>query len=143
MKNSKLRIGRRRRGISVLEVTLALLVLGVAITGLLQLIATAAAQRRVSETRRLAAQEVANQAERVALLSWDELTAERLAAVQPSELLLASVPSAKLQATVTAEAGPPEAKRVRIEVQWTDATGQSPAPIGLTVWKHRTPEGAP
>jgi hypothetical protein len=128
---------------SVLEVTLALLVLGVAITGLVQLIATAAAQRHVSETRRLAAQEVANQAERIALQSWDDLTAERLAAVKPSELLLATVPSAKLQATVAAEAGPPEAKRVRIEVQWTDASGQSPAPIGLTVWKHRMTEAAP
>lgn len=138
-----MRHNRHRRGISVLEVTLALLVLGVAITGLVQLIATAAAQRRVSETRRLAAQEVANQAERLALLSWDELTAERLAAVQPSELLLATVPTARLQATVTPEAGLPEAKRVRIEVQWTDASGQSPAPIGLTVWKHQTPEAVP
>lgn len=132
----------RRRGISVLEVTLALMILTVSITGLVQLLATAAGQRRTSETRRLAAQEVANQAERIALLTWDELTTDRLAALRPSELLTAAVPSASLRTAVETEAGPPESKRVRIEIQWTDPSGQTVEPIGLTIWQfHR--ESAP
>jgi Tfp pilus assembly protein PilV len=128
---------RKQRGLSVLEVTLALLVLTVAVTALAQLLAMAAAQRRASEERRLARQEVANQAERIALMSFDELTAEKLAALPASDDLLAALPAAKLQATVAEEAGPPASKRVRLEVHWTNAAGIELEPVGLTVWKHR------
>jgi Tfp pilus assembly protein PilV len=127
----------------VLEVVLSLLILTSALAGLVQLVATAAAMRRTSETRRLAAQEVANQAERLALLAWEELTPERLAALTPSEFLTSSVPTAKLTGSLTAVADPPESKRMRIEVAWTDASGQTVEPVGLTIWKHRVPEGTP
>ena len=128
---------RRRRGLTVLEVTLALLVLTVAITGLAQLLATAAAHRRTSDQRRLALQEVANQAERIALWPYDELTAEKLEGLAPSDDLLAATPAAVLTATVTDEAGPPASKRVRLEVHWTNSAGAHVEPVGLTVWKHR------
>jgi Tfp pilus assembly protein PilV len=142
MHRIKPRTYRPRRGLSVLEVTLSLLVLAVAIGGLAQLITTAAAQRRASETRRLASQEAANVAERIALLAWDELTTERLAAWKPSVELTSTVPSAKLQLDVASEPSPPEAKRVQIDVQWTDASGQTLDPISLTVWKFQPEEGA-
>src|SRR5687768_18433715 len=125
---------RTRRAISVLEMTLALLVLTVVATSLAQLLTMAAAHRRTSEQRRLATQEVANQAERIALLTWDNATAERLAELKPSEALLAVVPAATLQIAAENEAGPPAAKRVRIEVHWADATGQAVEPVGLTMW---------
>lgn len=134
---------RTRRAISVLEMTLALMVLTVVVASLAQLLTTAAAHRRVSEQRRLAAQEVANQAERIALLTWDEAAADRLAALAPSDALLAAIPAAKLQATASDDAGPPASKRIRIEVHWTDAAGQPVEPVGLTVWKYARKEDAP
>jgi Tfp pilus assembly protein PilV len=133
---------RRRHGLSVLEVTLALLVLTVAIGGLAQLLATAAAHRRTSDQRRLALQEVANQAERIALWSYDELTAEKLGGLAKGDDLAAALPAATFQATLTDEAGPPASKRVRLEVHWTDAAGNAQQPVGLTIWKHR-PEVQP
>ena len=134
---------RKRRAISVLEMTLALLVLTVVITSLAHVLTTAAAHRRTSEQRRLAAQEAANQAERIALLAWDEAKPERLAELKPSDALLAAIPAATLQVAVTDEAGPPASKRVRIEVHWTHAGGQAVEPVGLTVWKHAPQEIAP
>src|SRR5688572_22075331 len=114
---------RSRRAISVLELTLSLLVLTVVVTALAQLLATAAAHRRVTELRRIAVQEVANQAERIALLTWDETTAEKLGSLKPSESLQAANPAAKLQLALSDEAGPPVSKRIEIEVHWTDAAG--------------------
>jgi hypothetical protein len=133
---------RQRYAISVLEVTLALMVLTVAVTALAQLLTTAAAHRRSSEQRRIALQEVANQAERIALWAWDEVTAEKLAALQPTESLLAALPAAKLQATLAEEAGPPASRRVRIEVHWANSAGIEVEPAGLTIWKHQ-PEAQP
>jgi Tfp pilus assembly protein PilV len=134
---------RTRRATSVVEMTLALLVLTVVVTSLAQLLTTAAAHRRVSEQRRLAAQEAANQAERIALLTWDEATTERLSALKPSDALLAAIPAATVKVALTDEAGPPASKRVRIEVRWTNAGGQAVEPVGLTVWKHAPQEIAP
>jgi len=131
-----------RRGISVLEMTLALLVLTVAVTSLAQLLTTAAAHRRTSEQRRLAVQEVANLAERIALWSWDELTAPMLGELAPSQPLLAALPSARLQTTLAEEAGPGPSKRVRLEVHWTTSAGQTVEPVGLTVWKHSAAKAA-
>ena len=132
-----------RRGLSVLEVTMALLILTFAIGGLLQILTVSAAQRRTSEKRRLALQEVANQAERVALLSWDETTDERLDRLAPSAELLVAVSSAALAVKQTEEAGPPAAKRIRLEVSWTTADGQGVEPVGVTVWKHQPAEKRP
>jgi hypothetical protein len=135
---------RRRdcRGLSVLEVTAALLIVAFAMTGLTQMLSLSAAQRRASETRRLAQEEVANQAERIALLAWDETTEERLTAQEISEGLRTLLPSAKLSLALTEEAGPPLARRIDIAVVWVAADGEVD-PVRLTVWKHQPAEARP
>ena len=132
-----------RRGISVLEATTALLILTFAVGGLLQILTVSAAQRRASEQRRLALQEVANQAERIALLTWDETTQERLGQLKPGTELAAAAPSATLNAKLTADDGSPAAKRIRIEISWLTPAGQSVEPVALTVWKHQPAEVQP
>jgi hypothetical protein len=133
---------RDRRGLSVLEVTAALLIVAFAMTGLTQMLSLSAAQRRASETRRLAQEEVANQAERIALLAWDETTEERLTAQEISEGLRTLLPSAKLSLALTEEAGPPLARRIDIAVVWVAADGEVD-PVRLTVWKHQPAEARP
>jgi hypothetical protein len=133
---------RRRRdrgGLSVLEATAALLIVGFAITGLAQMLSLSAAQRRTSESRRLAQEEIANQAERIALLAWNETTAEKLQSQEISEGMRAFVPSAKLSLELTEEAGPPLARRIEIAVVWIAAEGEV-EPVRLTVWKHQPAE---
>ena len=71
---------------------MALLILSFAVGGLLQILTLAASQRRATEIRRLALEEVANQAEAIALVPWEELTAEKLAARRPTAELLAAAP---------------------------------------------------
>ena len=134
---------RCRDAMTVLEVTLALAVLSMAFVFLAQFLSAAAQQRRASEHRRLALQEVANSLERVAALSWDEVTAERLSAWKPSTALSSNLPQAQLKSLVAIEPGQLEAKRVRIEIAWPDASGQTVEPIGLTTFVYRPREVQP
>ena len=133
----------RRSGFTLTEVTLALVIAATAAGGLAQLLFIAAGQRRATEQRRLAVQEVANVAERIAALSWDQLTDDWLAAQAPSAELLSAIPQAKVRYGMTAEAGPPAARRIRLEVTWQNTTGQPVDPAGLTVWKYSPPEQQP
>lgn len=142
---SHIPVHRRRRdrsGLSVLEVTAALLIVAFAMTGLAQMLSLSAAQRRASETRRLAQEEVANQAERIALLAWDETTEERLNAQEVSQGLRSFVPTAKLSLSLTEEAGPPLTRRIDIAVVWMAADGEV-EPVRLSVWKHQPAEASP
>jgi hypothetical protein len=126
-----------RRGLTVIEVTMALLVLSFAVGGLLQILSLAASQRRATEIRRLAVEEVANQAEAIALVPWEELTAEKLAARRPAAGLIAAAPSATLNISTSDEAVPPAAKRIHISAAWTTPAGEPAQSVQLTLWRHQ------
>jgi Tfp pilus assembly protein PilV len=132
---------RRVRGITLLEVGIALVVATTAAIGVVELVSVASQQRRISRQRFLAVMEVANQAERVGLLSWDESAPDRLTTWEPSELLAAEVPTATCKIEVTQnDESRPLTRRIGLSVTWTTATGQSPSPARLTIWKHRPAE---
>ncbi len=134
----------RRAAFTVTEVSVALAITSAALLGLAQMVSLAASQRRSSEVRRLAREDVANLAERLALAAFDELTEAKLAKLELSSELLAAAPQAKLSATVLEQAGPPASKRIRLQVSWTSAVGQATLPVGLTIWRFaETPEGQP
>lgn len=146
------RRGKFRNGLSVLEVTMSLLLLGVAVSGLAQLITAAAAQRRTIDARELALAEVANQAERVGLWTAAETTADKLATLVPSAELLEVVPTARLSAKLlsppqgddeTSASAADTPLRVRIEVTWNDTAGREVSPLGVTIWKHAREERQP
>jgi prepilin-type N-terminal cleavage/methylation domain-containing protein len=132
----------RRRGMTLIEMTVALVILGVAMVALLQLVAASARQRRTAEQRRIALQEVANQAERLALASWDEIAPGELTTWQPSAELTAVTPQALCRAEVSEDEGPPPARRIRLEVTWQNSAGLEVEPVELTIWKFR-PEAQP
>jgi hypothetical protein len=131
----------RRRAMTVLELTVALFILTTAMVAIVQLVATTATQRRAIEQRRIALQEIANQAERIALMSWDETAPGLLTSWQPSSDLSAVLPQATCTAQITDEAGSPTYRRIRLLLIWPNAAGQ-PLESTLTIWKFR-PEAQP
>ena len=133
---------RRCRGTTLLETTLAFVVLSCAFVMLAQFLTAANQQRRLSEQRRLALQEAANVLEHVAALPWDDVTAEKLAAVTPSPALRSAAPAAELKLQLQADEGPPRAKRVHVEVAWPSAAGRAVEPVGLTTFLY-PPEARP
>mgnify|MGYP003406973352 CR=1 FL=1 len=134
---------RHQAGATLLECTVALFVLSLAMLALAQLVTAASGQRRLTMARSVALQELANQAERVAALPWDDTAAEKLTTWQPSAELAAAIPTAACRATVADEvAAGVTARRIRLEIAWADAAGREQQPATLTVWRHR-PEVQP
>jgi len=126
---------------TIAELLVALFIMTTAMAAIVQLLAVTASQRRTLEQRRFALQEVANQAERVALLSWDETSPEKLTTWEPSAELAAAMPQATCTAEVQDAAGPPQARRIHLSVNWPNAGGQMREPIAVTIWKFA--EGRP
>ena len=131
-----------RRGMTIMELLVSLLILGAAMAALVQFVLLVGRQQQSLHQRRLALQEVGNQAERLALASWDETAPDKLKTWQPSPDLVDVLPRATCQATVSEEEGAPASRRIRLEVTWTNAAGQPVEPVTLTLWKF-SPEAQP
>jgi Tfp pilus assembly protein PilV len=121
----------------LVEAVVALVVLLAAMVVMTQLVGLAAQQRRLTEQRRVALQEVANQAERLSLAAWDEIAPGKLKGWQPSAELLAVAPEPTCRVSVSDEAGQPPARRICLSVSWTDSAGRELAPVELTIWRLR------
>src|SRR5262245_1405938 len=126
-----------RRGMTISELMVALFIMTTAMVAIVQLLAAAAGQRRTIDQRRAALAEVANEAERVALSSWDESAPDKLTMWQPWAELRATLPQATCTAEVTEEAGPPAARRIRLSVTWPNSVGQLGDPIAVSLWKFK------
>ena len=116
---------------TIIEVAVALVVLVAAMAALVQLVGLATRQRRAIHERAAALTEVANQAERLALLPWDEVAPAKLTTWEPSPELAAALPNAKCQAIVTEESEPPSSRRIELRVTWQNAAGQEVEPALL------------
>jgi len=127
---------------TLIELTISLVILGAAMAGVVQLVALAARQRRELAVERACVLEVANQAERIALLPWSETAADKLTSWQPSPELAAVLPAAQCSIVVTDEPGAPPARRIRLEVAWPSPAGVPASPVSLTVWRY-APEEQP
>src|SRR5689334_20407374 len=111
-----------RRGLTIAELLVALFIMTTAMVAMVQLLAAVGGQRRTIEQRRAALAEVANEAERVAVQAWDEISPEKFKTWQPSAELTAALPQAICTADVSEENGPPLARRVRLSVNWPNAS---------------------
>jgi len=132
----------RRRGLSVFELTVALFVLTTAMMAIVQLLGVAASQRRTIEQRRTALAEVANQAERMALLPWDAVSASELKSWEFSDESKKTLPHGTATIGITEETEPVPARRIRLIVRSPNSAGQEVDLADLTVWKF-APGGEP
>jgi type II secretory pathway pseudopilin PulG len=125
----------RRRAVTIVELVISLMILGLAMVSVVQLLATTARQQRVANQRRVALAEVANQAERIALLPWSEITADKLSEWKPSPELAAMLPAAHCTLQISDDSSSPKARQVRIQVDWTNGAGQPVDPVAITLWR--------
>ncbi len=131
-----------RRGLTVFELVVALFVLTAAMMAIVQLLGVAASQRRTIEQRRAALAEVANQAERIALLRWKDVVAEKLTSWELSDESKKALPRGTTTIEIQEETEPVLARRIRLMVRSPNSTGQELDLADLTVWKF-APGGVP
>jgi hypothetical protein len=132
---------KARRGAMFLEVCIAVVVIAAACIAVAQLLVVVGHQQRVLDQQRMAIAEAANLMEQALVLSWDELTEERLAELSlPPGAADDLGGEARFELVETSE--PLEAKQVRLSLIWSDYAGQRNQPVQLTAWKYRV-EGTP
>lgn len=129
-----------RRGTSLIELTVAVLLLGVVFALLGPAFAWIRRERRLSQDRQAATIELANQAELLSLRPYDEVTTESLATLAVSEAAQAALPGAKLTTRVSEEADP-VARRVTLSLSWSEDGVRPLPPLELVVWRFPARQG--
>ena len=130
----------RRRAFTIMELTVSLLVVATALAAAAQLLALAARHGLATERRALAAQEAANLMERIASRPFDEVTTEWVESLTLSEEARRRLPQPQLQIEIAAETEGLPGKRVLVEIQWRDRSGERSAPVRLAAWRSRVEE---
>jgi len=127
----------RRRGLSLLELTVAMIILGGLMSLCVKWVVATGGQQREAQWRAAALREAANAMERLAAQSWEELSAERAATVGLSEEARQSLPGGALVVHVTQAAGEPESKEIAVTVRWRPRPETPEAHVRLVAWKFR------
>jgi prepilin-type N-terminal cleavage/methylation domain-containing protein len=123
-----------RRGYTLLEVLVAGLVLGVALTSSARLMHALHLKHRQLQHRLQALTEAENVLERLTATPWDELTPAGVAEHRLSNTARQRLPDGELTIEIVDEAAAPASKRVVVEVSWRDVRGEPTAPLRLAAW---------
>jgi hypothetical protein len=124
----------RRRGVTLVEVTVAAGLLAVLLGVSGQFLRVLSSQQRAAERRVVALQAVQAVAEALGNLPAEKLTTEAARQVAIPEGLAPYLPGGQLAVAVADENDPVAAKRVSIELSWNGPHGQPAGPVRLTTW---------
>lgn len=141
IQSAAVRLPRRRRGASVLELVVGAVILGVFISAVGPMIRWVHVSRRMNERHQTAMQELSNQMEQIAALPPAQLSTERLDALTISATTQTLLPEPVLTATMTPDAD--QMRRVTLAIGWTNDAGMTVEPRRLTAWFPSATEGAP
>jgi prepilin-type N-terminal cleavage/methylation domain-containing protein len=128
---------RFHRGFTLIELTAAGAILATLVAVLMPLFGAIAGQRQSLRARQAAAQEAANVMERLASLSWDDLTTRQVDAARLSDEAQQALPGGELKVKMTRPAGTPEAKQLTVEIRWQAEPSRSLQTVRLVAWKYR------
>jgi hypothetical protein len=132
-------IGRKRRGSLLAEVTMATVMLMIAMSLTVKVLGWVALERRVAERRQRAVLEVANVMERITAYPFEEVTPDLTRRITLSTTAGQSLPDSDLVVDVTnSDPGAGRsAKRIAIRLRWKGRSGEWDAPVRLTSWIER------
>jgi hypothetical protein len=140
---------RRRSGVTLLEVVVSALLLGMMVSVAMQMFKTAGLQRRAIERRHVAIREAGNVLERIAALPWARLTPQSVGEFRLSEAARQALPGAELAVELTEPGQEPGMKRIAVRIGWQDRPEAPPRPVQAVSFRYRverppgSPEGGP
>lgn len=127
----RLRGGQARPGFTMMETSIALGILLVAMMLVAQVAAWSLGERERNATRRDALDVAANVLEEARALPWRELTPQWASARRLPEDLGGRLEAGSLKVRVEAEPSRPLTKRVTVEVGWKTGGGVQVVPVRL------------
>jgi hypothetical protein len=129
----------KRRGSLLAEVTMATVILIVAMSLTVKVLGWVALERRAAEHRQRAVLDVANVMERISAYPFEEVTPDLTRRITLSTTAGRSLPDSDLSVEVT-DSDPGagrSAKRIAIRLRWKGRFGEWEAPVRLTSWIER------
>lgn len=123
-----------RRGISLLEVAVAAVVLGAILTLAAQVVRWSAAEQRVALKRRAALEAASTVLDQITTREWSSITPQAAASIRLSAETTEFLHDPRLAVSVTNEGGTPAAKRIAVEVAWIDRGGGANQRVELSTW---------
>lgn len=131
-----------RGGFTLVELIVAGVVLGAVMTLTMQLLAAVTRQHQEAQRRQLAMIELENVLERITAGNFEQVTAEVMAEIHPSDEIARRLPSCELSVSLHEPGGPPAAKRITVSMRWLNRQGQFVAPVRLVTWVYGSAEEA-
>ena len=123
-----------RRGFTLVELTSAMILLGVVFTVSISILAAVARERRSAEQRQFALQHATNLLERITGIGWSKLSpGTQKTDPLPAELQ-ALLPNFEQHVEVTTLPEELNSKLVSVSVSWKNREGQVIAPVHLSAW---------
>jgi type II secretory pathway pseudopilin PulG len=126
-----------RRGTTTVEVVVAGILLGTVMSIAVPALSWVVHERRAADRRQQATLEIENLMEEFTARGWDEITQETATKLELSEHVAQQLPESSLSCTVDSKPNETDAKRIHIEMAWSNRKGQTLAPVRLTTWVYR------
>ena len=127
----------RRRGVGLIEVAAAIVLLTALATLVAQIVGWSAAERRASQRREIAVAEAANAMERLAASDAQSLKPHAMTEIPLSPTAKEMLPSGKLTSEIEDARDPPDGKRIVVEVRWLNQADETELPVRLATWVWR------
>jgi Tfp pilus assembly protein PilV len=135
-------MSQQRNGFSLIELFAATVLTAALMALTLECVQLAHAVRRSGEQRSVAVQEANNLMEALFARPYDELNEADVSGVALSEPAAKRLPNGVLSVKVDEATDELPAKRIAIEIAWTDRAGNRTAPVRLTAWRYQLAEAA-
>jgi len=129
-----------RRGVTLIELTIAVAIFAVLLTTTMKMIMAASNQVRANERRHIALQAAQAISEQIENIPWEQISTDAASQFPLPEAAVSHLPGAKLNVAVNDEKDP-LAKRIAVEITWNGRSAERAGPVRLTSWAF--PDSAP
>jgi prepilin-type N-terminal cleavage/methylation domain-containing protein len=129
----------KRRGFTLFEVTVAIMLLGTLAALCLQLFAGVNSQQKDQNAELAATQEAANVMERLAAVAWDDLSKQSGGKFELSPQARKLLPEGKVEVKVDDAKGTPAARRIAVAICWRPLPGGPERKAGAVAWRYKQP----
>lgn len=138
---------RRPAGFTLVELIIALMLLGTAMAVILPLMVSVSYQRRAAEQRQYALILAENLLDDLVARPWSDITQDTLTAVvaevrDAEDVRGLILPDLEREVTVTDQPDD-AAKQITLQLRWRNRAGDFTAPVSLSAWKFAPPEVTP
>ena len=127
----------KHRGFTLIEVFMALILLGALTALCLEFFAGVTGQQKEQNAELAATQEAANVMERLAAVAWDDLpkqTGEKLPLSPQARKML---PEPRIEVKVDEATGSPPARRIAVAVCWRPLPGGPERKARVVAWRYK------